>query len=392
MQIDPFGVRDHLTITGNASSPSGLFGRGASASLDNTSRLMNGNSSAGQINRWYDAIRSLAGSVRTLTLTGATGGTFALGIVSTGTPAAAGFTTSITVAYNSLASALQSQIIAAGLPGTTVSGSAGGPYTITFTAAVGSVALTADATLLTGTTPTAVLTNTQIANATTAATFGTPVTTGGTLVGGTSIYVTYTFKTSSGETLQSAEAVYAVPAGTSTNIITATTPSVPSGATGINVYVGAVSGSESFAGTSSGNTFVITALPSAGAALPSPWNTTFSVSETLNLTNGSLADPFGIAITFKGLSALHIENQSLTSPLAEGGATFGGWKVSSAVKWYGPGYVWAPNGTTTNGYNHDTAYGIAGGFKVIASVNDTIKVTSYDPNGVSYGIFIPGNS
>lgn len=84
--------------------------------------------------------------VQTVTITGTpTGGTFTLTY--------SGQTTAA-IAYNAAASAVQAALVALSniAPGdVTVSGSAGGPYTVTFAAALGNVAqMTADGTALTG--------------------------------------------------------------------------------------------------------------------------------------------------------------------------------------------------------------------------------------------------
>lgn len=86
-------------------------------------------------------------TVQIVTLTGATGGTFTLNIV--------GQTTSA-LAYNASAATVQTAIQALGTAasaGATVTGSTGGPYTVTF--AQSSAPIYASGALLTGTTPTA---------------------------------------------------------------------------------------------------------------------------------------------------------------------------------------------------------------------------------------------
>ncbi len=95
--------------------------------------------------------------VQTATITGSpTGGTFTLSGGSGGTA------TTAPLAYNASSSAVQTALQALpGFSGVTVSGSAGGPYTITFPAALGNVAqLTANGAALTGGTTPAVATAT----------------------------------------------------------------------------------------------------------------------------------------------------------------------------------------------------------------------------------------
>jgi hypothetical protein len=93
----------------------------------------------------------------TITITGGpTGGTFTVTVaVNGGTPQ-----TTAAIAYNAAASAVQSAIQALSNVGTgnaTVTGSAGGPYTVVFATTLGTGALTADGTALTGgSTPAAV--------------------------------------------------------------------------------------------------------------------------------------------------------------------------------------------------------------------------------------------
>jgi hypothetical protein len=96
--------------------------------------------------------------VSTVTIAGTpTGGTFALDVASQGSKQI-----TAPLAYNATAAAVQAALAALGNVGVnnvTVSGSAGGPYTVTFAGAVGVPYITADGTLLTGgTSPTATAT------------------------------------------------------------------------------------------------------------------------------------------------------------------------------------------------------------------------------------------
>jgi hypothetical protein len=102
---------------------------------------------------------SAVNEVQKVTLTGATGGSFKLKF---------GEETTANIAYNALASAVETALEALGNLETAdvaVSGSAGGPYTITFSGQYADVdvpELVADGALLTGTTPTVtVLTTTE---------------------------------------------------------------------------------------------------------------------------------------------------------------------------------------------------------------------------------------
>jgi hypothetical protein len=93
--------------------------------------------------------RITAGEINTATITGApTGGTFTLTV---------GGQTTSAIAYNAAASAVQTALVALSTVGTgnaTVTGSAGGPYTITFATGLGDITLTASGAGLTGgTTP-----------------------------------------------------------------------------------------------------------------------------------------------------------------------------------------------------------------------------------------------
>lgn len=94
-------------------------------------------------------------------------------------------------------------------------------------------------------------------------------TTGGFLAGNQTVYVVYTWVNGAGETVKSTEASIAIPAGTSTNTVTATAPiAVPPGAIGMNVYIGTVSGTNYLVGTTPTNAFVVTSLASGTVAPP----------------------------------------------------------------------------------------------------------------------------
>jgi len=240
-----------------------------------------------------------------------------------------------------------------------------------------------------GTTPSVTIASGQIPNATTAPTFGTPSTTGGTLPGGTSIYAIYSYKNANGETQYSAEGTYAVPAGTNTHTIILTAPAPPSGATGINVYVGSASGQEAFVGTSATATYTITSLPAAGAAMPPQWNTTTLTTETINLA--SVTDANGAALTFRGISCLHIENWSPTSPLVVfGGGSFAGPLSTAANPLIIPPAVQQPSGAYLPSMLRVPAYVAGGAWKVVNGVNNNLRIGTFDPAGTTYGIVLPG--
>lgn len=121
-----------------------------------------------------------------------------------------------------------------------------------------------------------------IANPVAAPTDGA-ATTGGTIPAGT-YFTAYTFLNVSGETQVSPTTTQATTGTTST--LTITGAILPSGATGVNVYVGTSAGNLKLAGTSATNAVTVTALPSGGAATPPAANTT------------GLAFPYRLAITF----------------------------------------------------------------------------------------------
>lgn len=133
---------------------------------------------------------------------------------------------------------------------------------------------------------------TAIANPTTAPTL-TTATTGGTIPPGT-YWAGYTWKDAAGETQVSPAASIVVPAGTVTNTITVTAPALPTGATGINAYVGAAANDMVFAGTSATNAVIVTAEPAENAVAPSAGNETgasTAVGKYAQLTaNANLGD------------------------------------------------------------------------------------------------------
>lgn len=92
-------------------------------------------------------------------------------------------------------------------------------------------------------------------------------TTGGLLAAGT-YYVVYTWVTAKGESFSSPENSIVIPAGTSTNTITVTIPSFPSGATSANIYISTATGTETKQGSTSSTTYTQTAALVAGVAQP----------------------------------------------------------------------------------------------------------------------------
>lgn len=103
-----------------------------------------------------------------------------------------------------------------------------------------------------------------LANPTTAPTLGT-ATTGGTLPGAT-YWAAYSWIDASGQTLVSAAADIVVPTTTATNTVTVTAPGLPTGATGINAYIGPSANDLAFAGTSATNVVTVTTEPGTTAA------------------------------------------------------------------------------------------------------------------------------
>ena len=65
-----------------------------------------------------------------------------------------------------------------------------------------------------------------------------PSTTGGTLAKSTKYYVEYTYTNATGETPGSTELNFTTASSTATNGALLLLPTLPAGATGINVYVG----------------------------------------------------------------------------------------------------------------------------------------------------------
>lgn len=391
------GFSDRTQIIGKGQNSAGMFIRTAEAFVDVSFPLSTG-AGAGQINEWYDYLRPLAGGTITVTIGGTpTGGTFDLTITPVGTPFNPGQPyTAAALAYNATGATVQTAVraLASIFSAVTVTGGAGGPYVFTFPNSVGAKSVDVVLTNLTGGTPTKTIATAQIANPTTVLTTSAASTTGGALNGNTNVYVKYSYKNANGETLpNTAELTYAIPAGTNTNTVLVTAPALPSGATGINVYASATAGAEAFVGTSAGNTYTLAGYPAAGAAVPSPYNTTVITSETLNLTDGSLLDPFGTPLVFAGLSNIHIQNPSVTSPMRIGGGagTFAGPLGSpSQTLWIPPGVT--VSGQVRNGYFQLPAYGMVGGWQIKAGVNNLLNVSSFDPWGVTYGVYLPGNA
>lgn len=390
--------QDIVTVLGQGIADSAVVTAAQIRLNESIKQIVGNGTGAGQVNCYYAAVRNLAAIPRTLTTSGSpTAGTVSVTVVTGGnyvnnTPVATS-TQTATFAYNASTSAVNTALEALSNVGTgnmPVTGSAGA-WVLTPSAAVGPVSFTTTNALTGGTTPTAVFTiNGQVADATIAPTFGSAATTGGSLVASSTLYARYSYKNATGETNLSAEFSYSVPAGTSTNTITLTAPTLPTNATGINVYVGPATGREAFVGTSSTNTYVITALPASGALDPPSWNSTVFTSETLNLS--SLTDPFGVALAFKGVSSIHVENPSPNNPMIVygGSGTFAGPLTNAAT-----GLVVEPaivvSNIPTATCLHQMGYAAAGGsWKVQAGTNDQLRVGTYDPNGVAYVIILSG--
>lgn len=103
--------------------------------------------------RYGQVLCKITGTDNTVTLTNATGGTFTL-TVSTSSPVAGSPSqTTGTIAYNASAATVQTALRALTNVGAfvSVSGSAGGPYTLTFDSLLGSVVVTINAASLTPT-------------------------------------------------------------------------------------------------------------------------------------------------------------------------------------------------------------------------------------------------
>lgn len=98
-------------------------------------------------------------------------------------------------------------------------------------------------------------------------TLGT-ATTGGSL-GAATYYVKYTWVTAAGESTPSPEASVVVPTGTSTNTVTVTLPSFPSGVTKANIYISTGTGTETLQGNATSTAYTQSAALVSGAALPS---------------------------------------------------------------------------------------------------------------------------
>lgn len=399
MQLNNF--KDQLTLQGQVVNTGGMFTGSEEILVQLSVPVASGASGDGNANAVYAGIRTLAGGSKTATITGTpTGGTFTLTVTTPGyvigtQTVGASIQTTTAIAYNASAATVQTALQAltnVGSGNATVTGSVGGPYTVSFAAAIGKAVLTASGALLTGgTSPGVTIAPGNIADPTVAPTAGTDVSTGGSLAQSTTYYFKYTYKNANGETLPSPEGSHATPAsGTATNTFVLTAAALPSGATGTNWYLGTAAGQESFVGTSASNTYTATATATAGA-LPAPaWNTTYVVTETLNLTDGSLKDPFGAGLVFKSVANIHLQNPSVSNPVAlHGGGTYAHLQTSASNKrWISPAYL-DGSGQTRNGYTQSPAYGI-GGVQVVAGVNNTLQVSSHDPDGISYGLFMIG--
>lgn len=92
--------------------------------------------------------------------------------------------------------------------------------------------------------------------------------TGGQLTGNQTYYVKYTWVTKLGETQCSPEASIVVPAGTNTNTITVTIPSLIAGAIKANVYISTSTGVETLQGNTVTTSYVQANTLVAGVAQP----------------------------------------------------------------------------------------------------------------------------
>lgn len=222
-------------------------------------------------------------------------------------------------------------------------------------------------------------TGTAVANSAVAPTLATSTTTG-SLAPGT-YYVKGCYKNANGRTIGSAEASIVVPGGTSTNIITATLPALPAGATGSDFFVSTVVGHEAFTVTSASNVGIILALPATSADSVPVYNTTVAASETLNLSNASLLDDFGATITFTQVRSIYVENLSAVYPMFifSSGLFRGAQKTGAPTPLLiGPGEVY-----------HVTEY--AQGWPINPGINDTFGITGCDPAGTIYNVVLYGN-
>lgn len=111
------------------------------------------NTAPGSLTTIWPASNGLG--IQTVTLTGATGGTFTLTNNSL---------TTAGIAFNATAAAVDTALATAGITAPSVSGAAGGPYVVTWPTGTAVTALTASASSLTGSTPTAVITHSGVDN------------------------------------------------------------------------------------------------------------------------------------------------------------------------------------------------------------------------------------
>ncbi|HYE72269.1 MAG TPA: hypothetical protein VEF04_03020 [Blastocatellia bacterium] len=95
---------------------------------------------------------------------------------------------------------------------------------------------------------------------------------GGSIPAGT-YYVVFAYVNAWGETIKSAEATITIASGTA-NTITVTAAVLPTGATGIRVYIGTATGVHKYAGSSATNALTLTALPTSGVSAPTVNRTT----------------------------------------------------------------------------------------------------------------------
>lgn len=104
-----------------------------------------------------------------------------------------------------------------------------------------------------------------VANPSAAPTLG-DASSGGSIPAGT-YYIVFAYTNAWGETVKSPEDSIVVASGT-TNTITVTAAALPTGATGIKVYIGTATGVHKYAGSAASNALTLTALPTIGASAP----------------------------------------------------------------------------------------------------------------------------
>ncbi len=132
-------------------------------------------------------------------------------------------------------------------------------------------------------------------------------TSGGTLAPSTTYFVEYTYKTASGETTVSPESSVTTGPNSSTNSISISLGTFPTGVTSANVYVGTASGAETFNGTTTTTSYTIT-VPSAGGAAAAP-----TINTTVN-TSGSSSTGVPTNLSFTLINNPGAYNSSTGSP------------------------------------------------------------------------------